>query len=81
MSTTTLTARVRKDGSLGISKQQRDIIGLVEGQEFDITFDPRIISAASRKRQSLMSIIGIANDGDPNGSEQIDQKTYQSDVY
>ena len=76
METLTLTARVRKDGSLSIPKAQREKIILLEGDEVELT----LISTKFHQLTELnplLKIIGCSNDGPSDGSVRSDTYIYR----
>ena len=71
MSTITLTARVRKDGSLGIPKLHRESLGLVVGGEVELTLSSAK-SIRPLESNPLLELIGRAKDGPVDGSVRHD---------
>ena len=72
----TLTARVRKDGSLAISKAQREKMQLLEGDEVELTLTSTKLNQLT-ELNPLLKLIGISNDGPSDGSVRHDTYIYR----
>ncbi len=76
MSTIRCTARVRKDGTLSISRTDREVLGLEAGDLVEVVLRnpvPQIDPADN----PLLKIIGIAGKGGkPDGAENHDKYLY-----
>ena len=76
MAGVTITAKVRRDGALAISKAARERLGLHEGDKIQITLDRPGILLSQPVEDPLLELIGIGKDGPVNGAQDHDEALY-----
>jgi AbrB family looped-hinge helix DNA binding protein len=76
MATIICTARVRKDGSLGIPKAAREELGLRQGDEVEVVVQKPIVHHSQQKENPLYHLVGIGKGGPPDGAENHDKYLY-----
>lgn len=74
MSTIRCTARVRKDGTLSISKAGREALELQVGDEVELVMEKS--APIDVTNNPLYGIIGIAKGGPSDGAENHDKYLY-----
>jgi AbrB family looped-hinge helix DNA binding protein len=77
MAEITITARVRRDGTLAIPKKARETLGLHEGDQIEITVNKPDTQAASSGGDPLLELIGIGTGGPADGAEDHDCRLYR----
>jgi AbrB family looped-hinge helix DNA binding protein len=73
----TITARVRRDGTLAIPKKAREMLGLQEGDQIEITVNKPDTQAAGSGGDPLLELIGIGKGGPADGAEDHDSRLYR----
>ena len=76
MAIITCTAKVRKDGSLGIPKAVREELGLQQGDKVEVVVRQSITHRHKRTKNPLYSLVGIGKGGPPDGAENHDKYLY-----
>ncbi|MCW3052458.1 MAG: hypothetical protein JWN14_1628 [Chthonomonadales bacterium] len=77
MAEMTITARVRRDGTLAISKQARATLGLHEGDQIEITVNRPEMQEEDLEGDPLLALIGIGKGGPADGAENHDTYLYR----
>ena len=77
MTEITITARVRRDGTLAIPKQARETLGLHEGDQVEITVSKSETQAKHPGDDPLLELIGIGKGGPADGAEDHDSRLYR----
>jgi len=77
MAEMTVTARVRRDGTLAISKKARVTLGLHEGDQIEITVNKPNTQGESSEGDPLLELIGIGKGGPADGAENHDTYLYR----
>lgn len=73
----TITARVRRDGTLAIPKKARETLGLHEGDQIEITVNTSSTQAGEPDGDPLLELIGIGKGGPTDGAEDHDSRLYR----
>jgi AbrB family looped-hinge helix DNA binding protein len=73
----TITARVRRDGTLAIPKKARETLGLHEGDQVEITVNKSSPQAEEQGSDPLLELIGIGKGGPTYGAEDHDSRLYR----
>lgn len=77
MAEITITARVRRDGTLAIPKKARETLGLHEGDEVEITVNTASAPTQEPGSDPLLELIGIGKGGPTDGAEDHDSRLYR----
>jgi len=77
MAEMTITARVRRDGTLAISKKARMTLDLHEGDQIEITVNKPETQGESLEDDPLLALIGIGKGGPTDGAENHDTYLYR----
>ena len=73
----TITACVRRDGTLAIPKKARETLGLHESAHVEITVTTSSAQEEGQSRDPLLELIGIGNGGRTDGAEDHDSRLYR----